>query len=125
MAFLMTNGMMDEPTKFTQGIINELMWGPANGPQKNIRDISSYNDLTVFWGVLAGFLWSASPMARPFGEPLCLNACAVLMCSISHTSLAATYNVLGPVLVRQTRTLRTSCINGQAMCTPSNYRSTT
>jgi len=72
MAFLMTNGLMDEPTKFTQGVINELQWGPQNGPQKNIKDIASYNDLTVFWGVLAGFLWSASPMDRPFGEALCL-----------------------------------------------------
>jgi hypothetical protein len=71
MAFLMTNGLMDEPTKLTQGVINELQWGPQNGPQKDIRDIGSYNDLTVFWGVLAGFLWSASPMDRPFGEALC------------------------------------------------------
>ncbi len=71
MAFLMTNGLMDEPTKLTQGVINELQWGPQNGPQKDIKDIGSYNDLTVFWGVLAGFLWSASPMDRPFGEALC------------------------------------------------------
>jgi hypothetical protein len=70
MAFLMTNGLMDEPTKLTQGVINELQWGPQNGPQKDIRDIGSYSDLTVFWGVLAGFLWSASPMDRPFGEAL-------------------------------------------------------
>jgi hypothetical protein len=67
MAFLMTNGLMDEPTKFTHGVINELQWG-ANGVRKNINDIASYDDLTVFWGVLAGFLWSASPMARPFGS---------------------------------------------------------
>jgi len=73
MAFLMTNGLMDEPTKFTRGVINELQWGPQNGPQKNIKDIGSYNDLTVFWGVLAGFLWSASPMARSFGANLCTN----------------------------------------------------
>ena len=73
MAFLMTNGLMDEPTKFTSGVINELQWGPQNGPQKNIKDIGSYNDLTVFWGVLAGFLWSASPMARAFGAKLCMK----------------------------------------------------
>ena len=67
MAFLMTNGLMDEPTKFTHGVINELQWGPPNGPQKNVKDVANFNDLTVFWGVLAGFLWSSSPMARPFG----------------------------------------------------------
>ena len=59
MAIIMTNGIFDEPTKFTSGLVAEL-----GGPIK----ITSYTDLVVFWQVLTGFLWSSSPMARPFGE---------------------------------------------------------
>jgi hypothetical protein len=65
MAILMTNGLFDEPTKFTHAVVNELGW---ENPQRAINAISSFSDLTTWWGVLAGFLWESSPMARPFGE---------------------------------------------------------
>lgn len=39
--------------------------------------------------------------------------------------IAATYNLLGPVLIRQTRTARKSCNNNQAACLHSNYRDIT
>lgn len=67
MAILMTNGLFDEPTKFTHAVVNELGW---NNPQKAISEIASFSDLTMWWGVLAGFLWESSPMAKPFGETI-------------------------------------------------------
>jgi hypothetical protein len=65
MAIIMTNGFFDEPTRFTHAVVEELGWGT---PQKKINQIATFNDLTLFWSVLAGFLWQASPMARPFGK---------------------------------------------------------
>lgn len=59
MAIIMTNGLFDEPAKFTHAVVAEL-----GGAVK----ISNYNDLTVFWKTLAGFLWGSSPMALRFGE---------------------------------------------------------
>jgi hypothetical protein len=67
MAILMTNGLFDEPTKFTHAVVNELGW---ENPQRSINAIASFSDLTTWWGVLAGFLWESSPMARPFGEKI-------------------------------------------------------
>jgi hypothetical protein len=67
MAILMTNGLFDEPTKFTHAVVNELGW---ENPQRAINAIASFSDLTTWWGVLAGFLWESSPMARPFGEKI-------------------------------------------------------
>jgi hypothetical protein len=67
MAILMTNGLFDEPTKFTHAVVNELGW---ENPQRAINAISSFSELTTWWGVLAGFLWESSPMARPFGEKI-------------------------------------------------------
>ena len=67
MAILMTNGLFDEPTKFTHAVVNELGW---ENPQRSINAIASFSDLTAWWGVLAGFLWESSPMARPFGEKI-------------------------------------------------------
>jgi hypothetical protein len=71
MAILMTNGLFDEPTKFTHAVVNELGWG---NPQKAINEISSFSELTTWWGVLAGFLWESSPMAMPFGEKIAQQA---------------------------------------------------
>jgi len=71
MAILMTNGLFDEPTKFTHAVVNELGWG---NPQRPINAIASFSDLTAWWGVLAGFLWESSPMARPFGEKIARRA---------------------------------------------------
>jgi hypothetical protein len=67
MAILMTNGLFDEPTKFTHAVVNELGW---ENPQRAINAIASFSDLTTWWGVLAGFLWESSPMARPFGKKI-------------------------------------------------------
>jgi hypothetical protein len=120
MAILMTNGLFDEPTKFTHAVVNELGW---EKPQRAINAISSFSDLTTWWGVLAGFLWESSPMAKPFGEKIATWTMSTFVCT--DPIYLATYNLLGPVLVRQTRTDRSSCNNGQARCTPSNYRSIT
>jgi hypothetical protein len=65
MAIIMTNGIFDEPTRFKDAVVEELGWGT---PQKKINQIATFNELTEFWSVLAGFLWQASPMARPFGK---------------------------------------------------------
>jgi hypothetical protein len=67
MAILMTNGLFEEPVKFSHTVMNELGWG---SPQKSVSAIASFGDLTAFWAVLTGFLWESSPMARPFGEKL-------------------------------------------------------
>jgi hypothetical protein len=61
MAIIMTNGLFDEPTKFTSSLFAEL------GGKEKVQ-IKTYSDLTTFWKTLAGVLWSSSPMARTFGE---------------------------------------------------------
>ncbi len=65
MAIIMTNGLFDEPTRFTHAVVEELGWGI---PQKKINEIATFSDFTAFWQVLAGFLWGSSPMARSFSE---------------------------------------------------------
>jgi hypothetical protein len=72
MAIIMTNGLFDEPTRFTHAVVEELGWG---SPQKKINEIATFTDLTVFWEVLTGFLWGSSPMARSFGECNSIAAC--------------------------------------------------